>query len=153
MPLCGKKRRGNFCGFATGKNKIKMLDGSVSNLINMNGRMYDPVLARFLSPAPFVQAPDFSQNYNRYTYCLNNPLKFTDPSGEIVWFIPVIIGAVVGAYTGASIQSGTAAFWNWKPDAWKGAIAGATLGYGVSGAIGASGMTTVAANGATVATK
>jgi len=28
-----------------------------------------------------VQLPDFSQNYNRYTYCLNNPLKFTDPSG------------------------------------------------------------------------
>lgn len=71
--------------------------------------------------------------------------------------IPVIIGAVVGAYTGASIQSGTAAFWNWKPDAWKGAIAGAivgaTLGYGISGAIGATGMTTVAANGVTVATK
>ena len=83
-------------------------------------------------------------------------MKYIDPDGEIVWFIPVIIGAVVGAYTGASIQSGTAAFWNWKSDAWKGAIAGAivgaTLGYGISGAIGASGMTTVV-NGASVATK
>jgi hypothetical protein len=43
--------------------------------------MYDPVLGRFLSPDPFVQAPDFSQNFNRYSYCLNNPLKYTDPSG------------------------------------------------------------------------
>jgi len=52
------------------------------NLINMNGRMYDPTLGRFLSPDPFVQAPDFSQNFNRYSYCFNNPLKYTDPSGE-----------------------------------------------------------------------
>lgn len=55
-------------------------------LINMNGRMYDPRLGRFLSPDPFVQAPSNPQNYNRYTYCLNNPLKYTDPSGEkISW--------------------------------------------------------------------
>jgi len=51
------------------------------DLINMNGRVYDPWLGRFLSPDPFVQAPDYSQNYNRYTYALNNPLKYTDPSG------------------------------------------------------------------------
>ncbi len=83
---------------------------------------------------------------------MNNPLSYVDPSGEIAWFVPVIIGAVVGAYTGASIQSGTAAFWDWKPDAWKGAITGAivgaTLGYGVSGAIGATGMTTTVTNAA-----
>jgi len=52
-------------------------------LINMNGRMYDPIVGRFLSPDPFVQAPDFSQSFNRYSYCLNNPLIYTDPSGEL----------------------------------------------------------------------
>ncbi|MDE5701621.1 RHS repeat-associated core domain-containing protein [uncultured Bacteroides sp.] len=62
-------------------------------LIDMNGRMYDPLLARFLSPDPFVQMPDFSQNFNRYTYCLNNPLIYTDPDGEL-WHI--FIGAVIG---------------------------------------------------------
>jgi len=41
----------------------------------------DPLVGRFLNADPYVQMPDFSQNYNRYTYCLNNPLKFTDPSG------------------------------------------------------------------------
>jgi RHS repeat-associated protein len=51
------------------------------NLINMNGRVYDPLMAMFLSPDNFVQSPDLTQNLNRYTYCLNNPLKFTDPSG------------------------------------------------------------------------
>jgi RHS repeat-associated protein len=53
-------------------------------LINMNGRVYDPFLARFLSPDPFVQAPSYSQNYNRYSYAWNNPLKYTDPSGYSV---------------------------------------------------------------------
>ena len=61
-------------------------------LYNMNGRLYDPVVGRFLSPDPFVQAPDFSQNFNRYSYCLNNPLKYTDPSGykwDWRWLIPI----------------------------------------------------------------
>ncbi|MCQ2229631.1 MAG: hypothetical protein MJZ13_07795 [Bacteroidales bacterium] len=46
-------------------------------LIDMNGRFYDPILARFLSPDPYVQAPDNTQSFNRYSYCLNNPLKYT----------------------------------------------------------------------------
>ena len=50
-------------------------------LINMNARLFDPALCRFLSPDPIIQAPDNSQNFNRYTYCLNNPLKYIDPSG------------------------------------------------------------------------
>lgn len=52
------------------------------SLINMNGRVYDPILGRFLSPDPYVQAPDFTQSFNRYSYCVNNPLSFVDPSGE-----------------------------------------------------------------------
>ena len=58
-------------------------------LIDMNGRMYDPLTARFLSPDPYVQMPDNPQNFNRYAYCLNNPLMYTDPSGELfgmVWY-------------------------------------------------------------------
>jgi len=53
-------------------------------LINMNGRVYDPVIGRFLSPDPYVQMPGIRSGYNRYSYCLNNPLVYTDPSGEIV---------------------------------------------------------------------
>jgi|GEM_PF-507278 len=63
-------------------------------IINMNGRIYDPKLHRFLSPDNYVQDPYNTQNYNRYGYCWNNPLKFTDPSGEVVWFVPVIFAAV-----------------------------------------------------------
>ncbi|WP_108246747.1 RHS repeat-associated core domain-containing protein [Muricauda brasiliensis] len=51
-------------------------------LIHMNGRMYDPQLGRFLSPDNNIQDPFNTQNYNRYGYVLNNPLMYTDPSGE-----------------------------------------------------------------------
>ncbi|MCC5888082.1 MAG: RHS repeat-associated core domain-containing protein [Gammaproteobacteria bacterium] len=50
-------------------------------LVHMNGRVYDPHLGRFLSPDPFVQAPGDTQNLNRYSYVINNPLSYTDPSG------------------------------------------------------------------------
>lgn len=47
----------------------------------MNGRIYDPTLGRFLQADPHIQAPLNSQNYNRYSYVLNNPMSYTDPSG------------------------------------------------------------------------
>ncbi len=53
-------------------------------LIHMNGRLYDPVVKRFLAPDNFVQDPTNTQNFNRYGYVLNNPLKYTDESGEIL---------------------------------------------------------------------
>ncbi len=53
-------------------------------IINMNGRLYDPVLGRFFSPDPYVQFVGSPQSYNRYSYCLNNPLKYTDPSGQSI---------------------------------------------------------------------
>lgn len=52
------------------------------NLINMDGRLYDPVTSSMLSPDNYIQTPDFSQNFNRYSYCLNNPLVYTDPDGN-----------------------------------------------------------------------
>ncbi|MFS1523856.1 RHS repeat-associated core domain-containing protein [Microbulbifer sp. 2304DJ12-6] len=54
-----------------------------TGLIHMNGRIYDPVLGRFLSPDPIVQAPTFSQSWNRYSYIMNSPLSGTDPSGFV----------------------------------------------------------------------
>ncbi|MCQ2228326.1 MAG: FG-GAP-like repeat-containing protein [Bacteroidales bacterium] len=90
-------------------------------LIDMNGRFYDPILARFLSPDPYVQAPDNTQNFNRYSYCLNNPLKYTDPNGEF-WEM-VIFGAIYGAiYNGAISDMNGKGFWK---GAWKGALVGA----------------------------
>lgn len=50
-------------------------------LVHMNGRIYHPQIGRMLSPDPLTQSPEYSQNYNRYSYVFNNPLKYTDPSG------------------------------------------------------------------------
>ena len=50
-------------------------------LVNMNGRVYDPMTARFISADPTIQAPFNSQSYNRYSYGFNSPLNGTDPSG------------------------------------------------------------------------
>ena len=54
----------------------------VFNLINMNGRMYDPMMSSFLSPDNYMQDPTSQQGFNRYAYCRYNPLKYVDPSGE-----------------------------------------------------------------------
>jgi len=51
--------------------------------VHMNGRLYDATLGRFISADPHIQAGSLSQNYNRYSYVLNNPMKYTDPSGYI----------------------------------------------------------------------
>lgn len=67
-------------------------------LIHMNGRLYDPKLHRFLQPDNFIQDPSNTQNFNRYGYVLNNPLKYTDPSGE-EFLTAVIIGAAIAALT------------------------------------------------------
>ncbi len=71
------------------------------NIIHMNGRLYDPYLRRFMAPDNYVQDPTNTQNFNRYSYVLNNPLKYTDPSGEIVisFGASVLIGAIVAATT------------------------------------------------------
>lgn len=80
----------NTLKFYRGYTGHEML--SESGLINMNGRVYDPYIGLFISPDNFVQEPLNSQNFNRYTYCLNNPLKYTDPSGEL-W--QLIAGAAI----------------------------------------------------------
>jgi RHS repeat-associated protein len=50
-------------------------------LVNMNGRLYDPYLARFISADPMITRPWNSQEYNRYSYANNSPFRFTDTTG------------------------------------------------------------------------
>jgi RHS repeat-associated protein len=125
-------------------------------LINMNGRMYDPILGRMLSPDNYVQAPDNTQSFNRYSYCWNNPLKYTDPSGDIIftaaavvtgqwWALPMAIGADIGMWQGGSMANGTANPFKWDYSSGKtwgymagGAFTGAASAY-IGGSIAMSG--------------
>jgi len=73
----------------------------------MNGRTYDPWLGRMLQPDNYVQAAGYLQNYNRYSYALNNPLKYTDPSGEFAILDSYIVGFIDGFFSeGGSIPEG-----------------------------------------------
>lgn len=100
-------------------------------LINMNARLYDPKLHRFLSPDNYIQEPYNTQNYNRYAYCVNNPLKYTDVTGNIfgmvAWASAAVIGAMIGggAYIIANIISG-------QPITLKGFLMSSFIG-GISG--------------------
>jgi RHS repeat-associated protein len=66
-------------------------------LVNMNGRMYDPALGRFLSPDPNVQFQADLQSYNRYSYVLNNPLRYADPTGYFSLSTALTVGAALFA--------------------------------------------------------
>lgn len=122
-------------------------------LINMNGRVYDPFLSTFLSPDNYIQCPDNSQNFNRYAYCLNNPLKYTDPDGE---FWHIIAGALIGGVANLAANwdncdgfwEGAAAF---AVGAGAGALTAATGGagasvWGVAGVSALGGAATAATN-------
>ena len=103
-------------------------------LVHMNGRLYDPMLHRFLMPDNFVQDPYNTLSYNRYAYAMYNPLMYTDANGE---FWHIVIGAVIGGIV------------NWATHGFKfnaqglgyfavGAVAGAltaAIGAGVSSSL------------------
>ncbi|UTW45819.1 VCBS repeat-containing protein [bacterium SCSIO 12696] len=66
-------------------------------VIHMNGRIYDPKIARFLQADPFIQDPTYTQSLNRYSYTWNNPLNATDPSGYISIRNPLDLAVVIVA--------------------------------------------------------
>ncbi len=53
-----------------------------TGLYNYGARLYDPLLGRFISPDTIISKPRKLQAFNRYSYVLNNPLKYIDPSGH-----------------------------------------------------------------------
>jgi len=73
-------------GFTTHEHLDEMM------LIHMKGRIFDPILGRFVTADPFVSNGVNLQNFNRYAYALNNPLKFVDPSGYNSAMIQLIDG-------------------------------------------------------------
>ncbi|MEW5788556.1 MAG: FG-GAP-like repeat-containing protein [Pseudomonadota bacterium] len=79
----------------------EMLD---NGFIHMGGRIYDPVIGRMLSADPYIQAPYLGQNLNRYSYVLNNPLRFTDPDGHFIFALfSVIANAIAVEVAGVVI--------------------------------------------------
>lgn len=89
-------------------------------LINMNGRIYDPKLHRFLQPDNNIQDPTNPQNFNRFGYCMNNPTKYSDPSGEIWGFVA---GFLFSAYVHGAQATGEANPLKWNAGEFANAFA------------------------------
>jgi RHS repeat-associated protein len=85
----GKRRNANgntdptdsLVGLSTDRGYTQHEHLDEVGVIHMNGRVFDPLIGRFMSADPFIQAPFELQSHNRYAYVVNNPLAFTDPSG------------------------------------------------------------------------
>ena len=82
-------------------------------LINMNARLYDPVLGRMLSPDNYVNDYFGSQAFNRYSYANNNPLKYTDPSGNIIPILVVAGEILLKSVVQGAISVGVNGALNW----------------------------------------
>lgn len=110
-------------------------------LINMNGRLYDPLLGSMLSADNQVQMPDFTQNYNRYSYAFNNPLRYTDPSGESV-IGAILIGMAIAAavHTAAHLITHEFTFRDWDWGAFAGSVVAGAVGGAVAPALAAAGI-------------
>jgi RHS repeat-associated protein len=118
--------------------------------IHMNGRVYDPSIGRFLSADPTIQHPYNTQDYNRYSYTTNNPLKYVDMNGfgwlsktwGKIWkaikkYDKVILSAVIAYYTGGFVTGSawancTAVGSSWAGVATAGAAGGAAFGASIT---------------------
>jgi len=93
--------------------------------------VYDAEIGRFLQADPNIQAPTNSQNYNRYSYVLNNPMSYTDPSGYFFKSLFRAIGEIKGLSTVISVVL------NVIPGCamWCSAVFNAAMSYSLTGSL------------------
>ncbi|TLU98952.1 FG-GAP-like repeat-containing protein [Dyadobacter luticola] len=121
------------------------------NVINMNGRLYDPVVGRVLSVDNYVADPGSTQAYNRYSYANNNPLVYTDPDGE---WVHIVIGAAVGGVVNLGLKAFQGKIHSFKDGAIAfgiGAAAGAVTAATGGAATSALGLSAASFTGGAVA--
>ncbi|CAM2005565.1 SpvB/TcaC N-terminal domain-containing protein [Acanthopleuribacter pedis] len=147
----GRRRKGNWAPATEDTTQPRINRGYTGHemldafdLIHMNGRVYDPVIGRFMTPDPIRQFPYHLQGVNPYSYILNNPYNATDPSGHFfvglakfaLWLgkattttaqiITAVSVGVVGAAAVAIYTHRTGGEWE------QGAIKGFALGVSLS---------------------
>jgi RHS repeat-associated protein len=111
-----------------------------------NARYYDATIGRFISADPVV--PDYTnpQSLNRYAYCLNNPLKYIDPTGHSWWsnlvnIIKVVITAVVDTITGGDSSGSSSS--SSSSSSGSGSSGGSSGGDGTAGGTGTETSVTI----------
>ncbi len=104
----------------TGQRK----DGS--GLMFYQSRYYDPLIGRFTQPDTIIPNPSNPQDFNRYSYVLNNPILYSDPTGHLGWPMPrcdSACAARVDAWQSSFVEGfgeralQTLKVWEWVPEA------------------------------------
>jgi RHS repeat-associated protein len=118
-----------------------------TGLVFLRARYYDPLTGRFLSRDPFPGYAAIPALQHPYVYALNNPLRYTDPNGEIVLSaiaagaaIGGAIGGIGGAIIGGASYALTTDDFSWKEfgkSTLKGGVTGLAAG-AVAGSLGAA---------------
>ena len=112
-----------------------------SGLYYLNARYYDSTTARFLTEDTYGGRAGDPLSLHRYTYCANNPLRYTDPSGH---FFGALLRFVGGAVIGGVIEYVSQKFIekrekvDWKAVAYEAVVGGAgkQVAEGVGNAVG-----------------
>lgn len=65
-------------------------------------RAFDPVTSMFLAPDPIQSFKAGSALSGKYVYANGDPFTYHDPNGQFAWFVPIIIGVILGAGTAAA---------------------------------------------------
>jgi RHS repeat-associated protein len=111
-----------------------------TNLYYFNARWYDPSIGRFITPDNGLGADENVPGaYNRYSYCVNNPINYVDPSGNFGILVSMLIGVIVSvAISGAmyGLEAAITGNWSWKQFGIELAIGAITglIGGGIAGA-------------------
>jgi RHS repeat-associated protein len=116
-----------------------------TGLIYLRARWYDPVTGRFLTRDPFPGLPVQPTTLHPYTYALNNPVLYVDPTGEFL-FLPLLAVAAAGGLLGGLGYYGIQAYmqadpctgmqWDWGEALFWGGVGtvmGAGIGVGIYG--------------------
>ena len=111
-------------------------------MYHLQTRWYDPTIGRFISPDSYEYLdPETIGGLNLYSYCLNNPIMYVDPTGHSA----IVIGLIIGAIVGAGVGFGTAAYIDYKDDgqifngsvAWYDYLGATILGCAIGAGVGA----------------
>ncbi|MBR2377572.1 MAG: hypothetical protein IKA85_07395, partial [Clostridia bacterium] len=114
-------------------------------------RYYDPTIRRFINADNYELLPTLSQTIgqlNLYAYANNNPIMFTDETGE-GFFISLLIGVLIGAVVGGIIGGVSAGIQG--ENIWGGVLSGALVGGVLGAATLVGGATALAIGGKSIA--
>ena len=124
----------------------------------LQSRYYDPAICRFINADSQLNAKDGILGYNLFTYCDDNPIMFSDPSGHSILLACIIVSAVIGGLAGGHVAAKASKAQTGKVNGWAvagGIVAGGALGgltgWGIGASITAIGATVTGAAGTAAA--